>query len=197
MGAFDCGVWLPCTLCFPLGTAKLLPHSLSCAPLPHACPPAYPPTCLAGWLAAPLPLQNPLPWPERVCNLLWAAADMDPADRATAIKLGYGDWQDLTPAERVRVSSSSSSSGSRGGARWPFPCCCLQTGGGSWCASSGCCAAQAPTCACAPGSCAGPPAPLPISPAPPRLPLCACLPVRSCWRRLCAWRWVQSKCKQS
>lgn len=49
-------------------------------------------------------LQNPLPWPERVCNAVWASAEADMEDRAAAIKLGYGDYQDLSPAERMRVS---------------------------------------------------------------------------------------------
>ncbi|KAL4423903.1 hypothetical protein ABPG75_001204 [Micractinium tetrahymenae] len=47
--------------------------------------------------------ENPLPWPERVCNAVWMSAESDLDDRTVAIKLGYGDWQDLTAEERVRV----------------------------------------------------------------------------------------------
>ena len=35
-------------------------------------------------------------------------ADLD--DRTVAIKLGYGDWQDLAAEERVRVSARASGS---------------------------------------------------------------------------------------
>ena len=67
--------------------------SLLCAPI-------------ASWL------QNPLPWPERVCNALWSSVEASPADKAVAIKLGYGDWGDLSVAERVPVGGGGSHSAS-------------------------------------------------------------------------------------
>lgn len=48
-------------------------------------------------------MQNPLPWPERVCNAVWMSPEADLDDRTVAIKLGYGDWQELSAEERVRV----------------------------------------------------------------------------------------------
>ncbi|KAL4434797.1 hypothetical protein ABPG77_005324 [Micractinium sp. CCAP 211/92] len=47
--------------------------------------------------------ENPLPWPERVCNAVWMSPEADLDDRTVAIKLGYGDWQELSAEERVRL----------------------------------------------------------------------------------------------
>ena len=43
-----------------------------------------------------------------MCNAVWAAADSDVAERTAALKLGYGDYQDLAPTERVQVGRRGS-----------------------------------------------------------------------------------------
>ncbi len=36
-------------------------------------------------------------------NALWAAPDLDAAYRTAAVKLGYSDFLDLTPREKLQV----------------------------------------------------------------------------------------------
>ena len=44
---------------------------------------------------------NPLPWPERVSNVVWGAGgEVGPEAHAAAIRLGYGDYLDLTAQVR-------------------------------------------------------------------------------------------------
>ena len=74
-----------CSAPQPAASVFISPH-----PAPDTCPPSPP--------------QNPLPWPERVSNAVWQSPESDAEDRAVAVKLGYGDYQDLGTEERVRVS---------------------------------------------------------------------------------------------
>ncbi len=48
-------------------------------------------------------MQSLLPWPERVCNAIWASPEASPEARAAAIKLGYGDYLDMKPLDRLQV----------------------------------------------------------------------------------------------
>jgi len=39
-----------------------------------------------------------------VCTAIWASQEAGPDARAAAIKLGYGDYLDLKPEDRLQVS---------------------------------------------------------------------------------------------
>ncbi len=56
---------------------------------------------------SPLLLQNPLSWPERVCNAIWGSPEAGPEARAAAVKLGYGDYLDMVPEDRLKVGPAS------------------------------------------------------------------------------------------